>query len=444
VLSMKLFFILSSLLSVTVAQTISCRYVNYGSVYGCELTISNPNNFNSFTQITGNHLSGYSNARVGHLARVGGITSNTPRIICDTFPNLVQVDLHNTGMLEVDDNAFRGCSLITQLDLWENRISSISVNAFATLRNVQFLNLEKNALSTLPANVFANQQNLQMLYLSQNLFADFPVGIFRPLGNILNLGLGFSNLVEINTQWFGNNTRLVDLHVGGNRIRLTPQSFVGLDSLRYLNLGNNGLTTIPAGTFANLRNLRDLDIYYNAFTELVADQFTGLTNLAYLQIGYAPIQKINANTFRGLTNLKTLMISFSQLTHQQVSSAAFEGLPSLNYLDLSYNNFEEISNFLVPLSNLHEVSFKNNYLRTIRRSNFGTVTSLDALDLDGNMITAFEKSLLDAAVNFNSLFFYNNVCASRFFASFTTSRAEYLPFLQTCFNNYVNLADNIE
>lgn len=438
---MKLFLIITSLLSVAVAQQIRCRYVNYGSVYGCELTITNPNGFNSFTQIEGTHLSGYNNARVGVLYRVSGVTTNVPRIICDTFTNLQSVDLHNTGLTSVDDNAFRGCTQITQLDLWENSINSISANAFASLRNVQFLNLEQNSLTTIPANLFANQQNLQMLYLSRNRFANFPVGIFRPLQNLLHLGIGFSNLTEINNQWFGNNTRLVDLHVGGNRLRLTSNSFVGLESLTYLNIGNNLINTIPAGTFAPLRNLRDLDIFANTFTEIAADSFAGLTNLAYLQLGYAPIRTIQAGAFRGLGNLKQLILSESQLS--QIQPTAFEDLRSLNYLDLSLNGISELGTFLTPLTNLRDVSFRNNNLRIIRRSNFGPVTSLDTLNLDGNQITAFDKALLDAAVNFNSLYFTGNVCASRFFASFTISRNEYLPDLQTCFTNFSNLPSNV-
>lgn len=436
---MKIFFIITSLLSVAFAQTIRCRYVNYGSVYGCELTITNPNGFNSFTQIEGAHLSGYSNARVGVLYRVSGVTTNVPRIICDTFTNLNSLDLHNTGLTEVDDNAFRGCTQVTQLDLWENSISSISANAFAGLRNVRFLNLEKNMLTTIPATLFANQQNLEMLYLSQNLFADYPVGVFRPLQNILNLGIGFSNLNEINSQWFGNNTKLVDLHVGGNRIRLTAQSFIGLDSLRYLNLANNGISQIPAGTFAPLRNLRDLDIFGNAFTELVADSFAGLQNLAYLQIGYAPLRQIHAGAFRGLPNLKNLIMAQCELS--QLQSTAFEDLRGLNYINLNQNGIEDLRDFLVPLSNLRDVSFENNNVRTVRRSNFGLVTNLDTLNFDGNFINAFDKALIDAAVNFNSLYFTGNLCASRFYASFTLSRAEYLPTLQSCFTNFNNLVN---
>lgn len=441
-LNMKFVLIITALFGVTFAQTIRCRYVNYGSVYGCELTINNPNGFNSFTAIEGAHLSGYNNARVGVLYRVSGVTTNVPRIICDTFPNLLSVDLHNTGMLNIDDTAFTGCTQVTQLDLWQNRINSISANALTSLRNVQFLNLEDNNLASIPSNLFANQGSLQMLYLSRNPFTDFPVGIFRPLQNLLHLGLGFSNLVELNTQWFGiNNTKLVDLHVGGNRLTVTAQTFVGLESLVYLNIANNQINQIPAGTFTPLRNLRDLDIFGNTFTELAADSFAGLTSLAYLQIGFAPIRQIQVGAFRGLDNLKTLIISYCQLSELQ--SAAFADFRGLNYLDLSENEITDIGNFMVPLINLREANFKNNYVTTVRRSSFGTVTNLDALNFDGNLINAFDKSLLDAAVNFNSLYFTGNVCASRFFASFMLSRNEYLLDLQTCFANFGNLPSDM-
>lgn len=181
-------------------------------------------------------------------------------------------------------------------------------------------------------------------------------------------------------------------------------------------------------------------MFNNTFTELVTHSFTGLTNLAYLQIGYSPIRQIQAGAFRGLGNLKTLIIPQCQL--HQLRSTAFEDLKSLTYIDLSQNGIGDLGTFLVPLSNLRDVDLNNNNLRIIHRSNFGTVTSLDTLNLDGNIISAFDKRLIDAAVNFNSLYFTGNVCASQFFASFTLSRSEYLPFLQTCFTNYNNLVGN--
>lgn len=211
-----------------------------------------------------------------------------------------------------------------------------------------------------------------------------------------------------------------------------------MDALTYLNIGNNQINHIPAGTFAPLRNLRDLDIFANTFTELTTDMFAGLSNLAYLQMGYAPIQTIQTGAFRGLNNLKQLIISQAQLN--QIQPTAFEDLRSLNYLDLEQNGITDLGTFLLPLTNLRDVSFRNNGLRTIRRSNFGSVATLDTLNLDGNLVSAFDKALLDAAVNFNSLYFNGNVCASRFFASFTYSRAEYYPALQTCFNNFDNLS----
>jgi len=426
-------------LSVAFAQELRCRYVNYGSVYGCELTIQNPGGLNNFTQIEGNHLSGYSNSRVGVLYRVSGVTTNVPRIICDTFTNLVSLDLHNTGLTQVDDNAFRGCTLVRQLDLWENSINSISANAFAAMRSVEFLNLEKNRLSSIPADLFANQQNLEMLYLSQNLFQNFPVGIFRPLRNLKHLGIGFSNLIELNNQWFGNNTLLVDLHAGGNSgMRITAQSFVGLETLVYLNIGNNEINQLPAGLFSPLRVLRDLDMHNNTFTELRADAFSGLSNLAYLHISYAPIQQIQAGAFRGLGNLGTLRMENCRLREPQ--AASFVDLINLNYLDLSNNGIDDLGNFLTVMPNLRDVSLRDNNLRTIRRSNFGTITSLDSLNLDYNLVSALDRNLINQATNFNSLYLTGNICASRFFASFTHSRDEYLPFLQTCFVNFDNMA----
>jgi len=229
--------------------------------------------------------------------------------------------------------------------------------------------------------------------------------------------------------------------VGGNPgLRLTAQSFVGLETLVYLNLGNNEISQIPAGTFTPLRVLRDLDMHNNTFTQLTADSFSGLGNLNYLHLSYAPIQQIHAGAFRGLSKLSTLIMIDCRISQPQ--AASFAELTNLNYIDLSFNGIADLGTALASLSNLKDVGLQYNDIRTIRRSNFGAVTILDTLNLSYNFVNAFDRALLDDARNFNSLYLNGNVCADRFFPSFTYDRDAYLPFLQTCFNNFANLPSN--
>jgi len=83
----------------------------------------------------------------------------------------------------------------------------------------------------------------------------------------------------------------------------------------------------------------------------------------------------------------------------------------------------------------------NNRLKTVRRNVFGTLTSLETLDLDANLVNAIDRDIIEDAVNLITLFFNSNLCASGFFGNFALFRAEYLPLLDRCFDNMRFIVD---
>lgn len=435
---MKIVLIIYALLSVAFAQEpagLTCNYFLSLETYRCELTINNSNGLDDFTNIGGIHLEGFTNADVTYILRVAGFSPNIPRVICDTFPNLERVTLFDTGLSEISDNSFAGCTQMTLLDLTSNRIRTISSNAFASLTNLEFLYLEQNDIGTLPENVFANQQELILLDLSYNPFdGGIPNGVFQPLSDLRTLFLGFSNLNAINSQWFTSNPNLDYLYLPGNRIELTETSFTGLSRVTYLNLARNNINDIPEGTFAPLESLLYLYLYANNFTELEADFFPNLPNLQYLDISENPTFAIRDGAFRGLSSLTSISISSCRI--RLLSSNAFEGLDSLNTLLMNFNEIEELPpGVFAHLSSIIHIGLWNNRVKTLRRSIFDELDTLQIFDLDGNIVNALDRGIIDDAVNLNTLYFSGNLCASNYFGNFLISRNEYLPMLQRCFEN---------
>lgn len=434
---MKIVLIISALLTIAAAQQpigLTCNYFFSFDTYRCELTINNPNGADDFTEIGGIHLEGYSDANVTYIYRTAGSSPNVPSIICNTFPNLLRVMFYNSGLVEITDSSFGECTQIVELDLVFNRIFSISANALANMPDLQYFYMEDNQLRTLPETLFANQQDLLLLDLSYNPLNEIPANVFQPLSTLRTLYLGFANIETINNQWFTSNDELDYLYLAGNRIVLASDSFAGLESLTFLNLASNAISVIPTGTFTPLTSLQYLYLYNNNFTELAADSFPNLGQLVFLDLSENPTVIVQDGAFRGLTNLTSLSISNSRLRELRPNS--FEGLENVATLQLNFNEIEELPpGVFVPLESLVYVGMWNNRLKTLRRSSFGNIANLQTLDLDGNIVNAIDRAIIDEAVNLNTLYFSGNLCASNYFGSFLVSRTQYLPMLQSCFDN---------
>ncbi len=410
---MKLFFLISALFSsVARAQEpfLSCDFLPPFSsvIYDCILTIHNPNGLNNFTEIDGIHQDGLVNDDVTVLRGVNGVSTNIPKIICDTFPNLLLFEFINTVASEIDDSSFEKCSQLTDLRLRWNRISSITSNAFSSLRDVINIDLSFNLLTTLPGDVFANQGNLVTLQLGSNVLQDIPVDLFRSLENLNLLDLAMSNLNESISQLLVTNRRLDTLVLSSNRLSVLEDSFVGLEFLRFLGLEHNNIEEIPNGTFASTPNLSWLSLWGNNFTDLSEDSFPNLGQLTYLDIRANPIKRIHENAFRGLENLRSLVMNSCGI--EELEPGIFDTMPNLESIDLRSNR----------LMTLH----------------FGTLINLRSMSLANNIINALDRRFLDDALNLEWISFDGNLCADAFFANFRTNRPQYLTMLSTCFSNY--------
>lgn len=244
---MKILFIICMMVSRTVSQEafVNCDYIFESSDNTCKMSINNPNGLNNFTEISGTHLTGYTNADVIFIYTVtdiGCTSSNIPRIILNTFPNVERVYVTNCGVTGIDDETFAGCSQITWLELGLNNIKSISANAFITLPNLIGIQIPFNPLSTISEYVFARQANLKVLNLrGGDSFKNLQPRLFQSLVNLRDLELSGAGLHSIGP-WFVGNV---------------------LKNLDTLSLASNHLIDIPLGAFASLQNLRQLNLQYS-------------------------------------------------------------------------------------------------------------------------------------------------------------------------------------
>jgi Leucine-rich repeat (LRR) protein len=158
--------------------------------------------------------------------------------------------------------------------------------------------------------------------------------------------------------------KLTTLNLNGAQLaNITSGSFVGLESLRSLDLASNRLTRIPTKELSILTRLEELNIGMNEFEIIGEKAFDGLSNLHKLEIvGANKLIRIQNNAFIENGNLRVIRLTNNEEL-SQFESAAFHGLPYLKELILKNNAIESIKENLYEWNNLQQLDLSDNPLR---------------------------------------------------------------------------------
>lgn len=326
------------------SQEISCSYIQRGGYpYTCQLTIQNPQGSDAFTSIPGQHLPNKSNADVELVDAFSQNTLNIPSVICQQFPNLV--DLY----------------------MAVNNIQIIQESSFAACRNLRSATLVYNAINSIPANTFRNNPNLEFIYLSWNNVSQLVNQSFTGSAALF-IDLEFNNLGAMpgglfRGSWFeGVNSTLQSLSVMGNNIR-----------------------GVEVNGFANLRNLAWLDMTANPLFTVTDSSFNGLVNIRDLYLIACELNTLRPIWFREMRILEELHIELNGITN--LPNGVFENLESLTNVYLGYNNLTQIS--LAPFGetafNIEVLSLLQNQINQIEPLLFDKLENLNSIEMGGNV-----------------------------------------------------------
>lgn len=174
---------------------LSCHYNELmDGGYACSLFIHNPNAFDEFEAIDGDHLAGRNNEDVTTLTAFYQNTRIIPSILCATFPNLQVVFVMQSNLEDLREASFADCANLEVLYLHDNWINAVPDFTFRNNPNLRQLELGMNWIETLSENSFAGSA-------------------------IENLDIDANRLSELRQEWFGPiNETLVTLDAVGNII----------------------------------------------------------------------------------------------------------------------------------------------------------------------------------------------------------------------------------
>ncbi|XP_070497778.1 uncharacterized protein [Chironomus tepperi] len=318
---------------------LQCRYEMTG-LYTCMLMTHNPNGFNDFNGVTGEHLSGQGDSNVTQVSARFSNTRIIPTVICQQFTNLRIISLQNSNVEDLSEDSFTHCTLLDTLGLHSNWIETIQDFAFRRAPNLRHIDLGDNRIARLTPDTFTGAP-LVWVHLDLNRFSSF------------------------NQNWFESiNSTLITINMYGNSIvMLDEDGFSNLRTLETLQIGNNPLWNIPATAFDSLTNLRMLEMAQCSLTTL------------------------NPAWFRNLRRLTTLRLSNNNIGELQ--DGIFDTLQNLDSISLDFNNLRKVSAdaFGASLSSVRSIFAERNRIRAFDARIIQESTSLEWLALRDNVCT---------------------------------------------------------
>lgn len=211
--------------------------------------------------------------------------------------------------------------------------------SLAQCEKLSWLNLDSNKLRTIDPQSLP--LSLQTLSVSHNMLTRFPSDVVDALPELAWLYLR-------------------DNHIS----HLVSLSFKLRKRFDTLDLGDNGIKTIPMNLFNGSVTIRDLKLDQNYITGLPQQAFKGL-------------------------NIVRLYLSTNRLRSQDIDERAFVGLGhSLEYLDLERNNMDYFPRALGQLKRLKYLYVSSNNISTLPDWVFSSFnSSLRALSLESNQLS---------------------------------------------------------
>uniref|UniRef100_A0A8B9FFT0 Leucine rich repeat containing G protein-coupled receptor 5 n=1 Tax=Amazona collaria TaxID=241587 RepID=A0A8B9FFT0_9PSIT len=318
---------------------------------------------------------------------------------CEQEGMLVRADCSDLGLTAVPANL----SVFTSyLDLSMNNITKLPSNPVHNLRFLEELRLAGNGLTYIPKGAFAGLFSLKVLMLQNNQLRQVPTEALQNLRSLQSLRLDANHINYVPPNCFNGLVSLRHLWLDDNSLTEIPvQAFRSLPALQAMTLALNKIHYIPDYAFGNLSSLVVLHLHNNRIYSLGKKCFDGLHSLETLDLNYNSLDEFPA-AIRTLTNLKEL--GFHSNNIKSIPERAFVGNPSLITIHF-YDN---------PIQLVGKSAFQHlPELRTLTLNGASQITefpdltgttSLESLTLTGAQITSLPRSACDQLPNLQVLY----------------------------------------
>lgn len=222
-------------------------------------------------------------------------------------------------------------------------INSIGSDVFFKFYpTVLHLILRKNKIASIEKRAFTSFKSLETLEITNtDILNNLRPGTFDELDSLKYLYLNWNGLTSISKNIFNKLVKVVRLELAFNKIKnIEIESFSGMIKLQILKLQSNQIKHLENDIFIGMPGLRELSINKNYLKYIPKNIFNRLQNLTHLKLGWNEINKIETDAFFGL-DLSYLILGCNNI--DVIEIGAFQGLTT-DDLILSNNNIIHIDN----------------------------------------------------------------------------------------------------
>nr|XP_020465724.1 podocan isoform X2 [Monopterus albus] len=189
--------------------------------------------------------------------------------------------LHNL-ISEIGRNDLAHLYTLTELNLSYNKLTSPKVHreAFRKMRVLETLDLSGNSLHSMPLGL---PRSLQVLELKNNQLSSIPDGALTRMEKLQKLILS-DNQLKLNSVYQGawmELSALTTLDLSGNQLSHIPSDLP--ESLEYLYLQSNRISSVPASAFEGTPNIKGIFLRFNRLSVDSVDE-SSLAHLSKLQV----------------------------------------------------------------------------------------------------------------------------------------------------------------
>lgn len=188
------------------------------------------------------------------------------------LPRLNMINISFCGINWIDPGAMSVLLDLRELHLEGNDIRDAAMvgRAIRYLPNLRVLNLDNNLVKSISEGSFVELSSLVSLRISNNLITEIQKNSFRNMPNFRVLNLNGNRLQRIHPEAFSsqNGNSVEELLLIGNEIaHITELRSVldGLPRLKFLDLTDNNLETIPYGSIRGHPMLERLHLDHNRY-----------------------------------------------------------------------------------------------------------------------------------------------------------------------------------
>ncbi|KAG7257852.1 hypothetical protein CRUP_007425 [Coryphaenoides rupestris] len=250
------------------------------------------------------------------------LSNNNLTVVPSGLPrSLILLHLEKNYIREIPRESMSSVRNLEYLLLHNNRLRSRSIHpmAFQGLKKLHTIHMYNNLLERVPRGLPRRAKTLMMLH---NAISEIGRNDLVALYTLTELNLSYNRLTtgRLHREAFRKLRLLETLDLSGNGLQALP---LGLPrSLRALRVKNNQLSSVPDGALAGMDKLTEINLSnnllkLNSSLDLSGNQLSHIPSdlpesLEYLHLSSNRISSVPPSAFQGTPNLKGLYLRYAE------------------------------------------------------------------------------------------------------------------------------------